>query len=553
MAACTSLLTAKNPSSKLVRWAMSVQELDLDIRHRSGKSNQVAEVLSRNPIAVSQVLLFQSVTAGGSGPGNTTTTTSETDLPAGAPDSDVGHLQRQDPQLSPWFAYLEDGPLLTDSQTGRRLVLEQDNFQLMDGVLYHVNPSAPELWRLAIPECLRTALMKEHHSGKFAGHFAERKLHATLSRQYWWKGMRADVRRFCRSCLVCASRKGTGRKTRPPLKSIPVGGPFEMIGVDVLQLPLSYGRNQYAVVFQDYLTKWPEVFAVADQKADTIAHLLVEHVVARHGVPQRLLSDRGSNFLSLLVQEVCKLLGTTKVNTSGYHPQCDGLVEKFNNILINMISKSVDKYGRDWDVHLPYLVFAYRVAVQESTGASPFYLLYGREPVLPTSEALTHPRSAYQLDFHDYGAELVAHLSDAWALARDNIKAAQTKQKRQYDHKSSVSKLKVNDGVMVHFPSAAQGKAWKLARPYFGPYQIISLTPNNAEVQLVDQPDGETLFVALDRVRPCYSEMSNDVWVGHGRQATKARRKKTTQNVESTLPSTGYCGPRTRSRSRKEN
>ena len=91
-----------------------------------------------------------------------------------------------------------------------------------------------------------------------------------------------------------------------------------------------------------------------------------------------------------------------------------------------MLSKSVDKYGRDWDVHPPYLVFAYRVAVQESTGASPFYLLYGREPVLPTSEALTHPRSAYQLDFQDYGTELVAHLSDAWALACDNIKAAQT-------------------------------------------------------------------------------------------------------------------------------
>ena len=132
-----------------------------------------------------------------------------------------------------------------------------------------------------------------------------------------------------------------------------------MVGGDVLQLLLSHCWNQYAVVFQDYLTKWPEVFAVEDQKADTIARLLVQNVVARHGVPQRLLSDRGSNSPSLLVQEVCKLLGTTKVNTSGYHPQCDGLVEKFNSTLINMLSKSVDKYGRDWDVHLPYLLFAY--------------------------------------------------------------------------------------------------------------------------------------------------------------------------------------------------
>lgn len=196
--------------------------------------------------------------------------------------------------------------------------------------------------------------MKEHHSGKLAGHFTERKLHATLSCQYWWKGMRADVCRFCQSCLVCALRKGTGRKTCPPLTSnTSWWPPFEMIGVDVLQLPLLHLGNQYAVVFQDYLTKWPEVFAVADQQAKTIARLLVEHIVARHGVPQRLLSDRGSNFLSALVQEVCKLLGTTTVNTSGYHPQCDGIVEKFNSTLINMLSKSVAKHGRHWDVHLP--------------------------------------------------------------------------------------------------------------------------------------------------------------------------------------------------------
>ena len=166
-AACTSLLTANNPSSKLVRWAMSIQELNLDIRHRSGKNNQVAEALSRNPIAVLQVLLFQSVTAGGSSPDNTRTTTSETDSPAGAPES--GHLQWQDPRLSPWFAYLEDRLLPTDNQTARWLVFKQDNFQLLDGVLYNISPSAQELWRLAIPECLRMTLMKEHHSGKFAG------------------------------------------------------------------------------------------------------------------------------------------------------------------------------------------------------------------------------------------------------------------------------------------------------------------------------------------------------------------------------------------------
>ena len=97
------------------------------------------------------------------------------------------------------------------------------------------------------------------------------------------------------------------------------------------------------------------MFATPDQKAETI-HLFVENVVARHRIPEYLLSDRGPNFLSELMQEVCRLLGTTKVNTSGYHPQCDGLVKQFNNILINVLAKSVNKYGHDWDIQLPCFI-----------------------------------------------------------------------------------------------------------------------------------------------------------------------------------------------------
>ena len=100
-----------------------------------------------------------------------------------------------------------------------------------------------------------------------------------------------------------------------------------MVGVDVLQLPKTKRGNKYAVVFMDYLTKWPEVFAVPDQTAPTIAQLLIEGVVSRHGVPSKLLSDRGLSFLSKLIIGVCNLLGVVKVNTSAYHPQSDGLVE----------------------------------------------------------------------------------------------------------------------------------------------------------------------------------------------------------------------------------
>ncbi len=90
----------------------------------------------------------------------------------------------------------------------------------------------------------------------------------------------------------------------------------------------------------DNLTKWPEAFAIPDQKAETIAKLFVESIVCRPRIPEELLSDRGPNFLSELIQEVCKLLGVKKINTSGYHLPTDGLVEKFNSTLINMTAKT---------------------------------------------------------------------------------------------------------------------------------------------------------------------------------------------------------------------
>jgi hypothetical protein len=99
--------------------------------------------------------------------------------------------------------------------------------------------------------------------------------------------------------------------------------------MDIIQFPKSCLGKQYAVVFVYYLKKWPEVFAVKDQTDLTISTLFVEHniIVTRHGVPGQLLSDRGANFLSSLMTEICTVLGVKKINTMTFHPQTDGLVE----------------------------------------------------------------------------------------------------------------------------------------------------------------------------------------------------------------------------------
>ena len=164
--------------------------------------------------------------------------------------------------------------------------MEHSQYDLIDDVLHYENPINPGCWRQVVPLALRAELLHESHGGKFSGHFAEKKMYDTLRKAYWWPGMRKDVRTHCRSCLNCATRKGTGGAGRPPLQPIPVGGPFHRLGVDVLQLLLTEAGNRYVVVFMDYLTKWAEAFAVPDQSAETIARLLVEEIFCRHGAPQ---------------------------------------------------------------------------------------------------------------------------------------------------------------------------------------------------------------------------------------------------------------------------
>ena len=114
------------------------------------------------------------------------------------------------------------------------------------------------------------------------------------------------VTAWCQQCKTCATHH-VGKAIKPPLTPFPVAGPFDCIGVDFIKSPKSKKGNQYAIVFVDYLTKWPEVFATKDQSSLTIAKLLVENIVARHGVPGELLSDRGKGFLSKLMYEVYKL------------------------------------------------------------------------------------------------------------------------------------------------------------------------------------------------------------------------------------------------------
>lgn len=179
-------------------------------------------------------------------------------------------------------------------------------------------------------------------------------------------------------------RKNPPRKYKAPLKAFNVGAPFERIALDILgPLPRTKQGNKYLLVIGDYFSKWLDAIPLRNQEAPTIAKKLVERIVSIFGVPLSIHSDQGSNFESDVFRELCKLFGITKTRTTPLRPQSDGMVERANRTIENMLTAFVSDNQNDWDEYIYLLMLAYRSSEHESTGFSPCQMVFAKQPTLP--------------------------------------------------------------------------------------------------------------------------------------------------------------------------
>lgn len=155
--------------------------------------------------------------------------------------------------------------------------------------------------------------------------------------------------------------------------------------MDILwrELPQTEKRNKYILVVLDYYSKWTESYPMLNMEASTVGRLMVEEFISRFSIPQKIHSDHGRQFTSKLFLEMCRLLQIKKRRTTPYHPESDGMVERFNRTLCTMLSAFVEDNHRDWDLQPPYLMMAYRAAEHETMGMSPNIMMLGRETSTP--------------------------------------------------------------------------------------------------------------------------------------------------------------------------
>ena len=299
---------------------------------------------------------------------------------------------------------------------------------------------------------------------------------------------------------------------RGGLQPFSVGGPGELISIDVTGPHTKTKRgNVYILTCQDYFSKWVECFALPNQEAELVARTLVEQVFCRYGFPVELLSDKGSNFESRFFQEMCRVMGVTKLRTSSYKPSCNGLIERFHRCLHAMLTKVMSENQKDWDEHLPFVLSAYRASVHSTTNFTPNCLLFGRENRAPMDLVFGAPTDERVVDSeHEYVHRMQERIAASYSLVRENMKSAAERRKVKYD-------AFVRDGVAFqpdqlvyyYYPRKFQGKSFKFQNVYTGPWKIVERTgPVNYKISKTSAriPGPQSQIVHVDKLKLIHTE-----------------------------------------------
>ena len=284
--------------------------------------------------------------------------------------------------------------------------------------------------QLVLPLKCRSTVLKLSHDIPAASHLGINKTKDRVLQRYYGPGVFRAVANHCRTCEVC--QRAQGKRYGARAEMIPLSlieKLFQRIAMDIVgPLPRSNNGNKYILTICDYATRCPDTIPILNTEANAIAKDLVS-VFAGVGIPDEILTDQGSNLMSSLLQEMY-LTNISRLRTSPYHPQTDGLTERLNGALKSMIRKFTASNQKDWDEHLPYLLFAYREVPQESTGFSPFELLYGRR----VGGSLDVPKEAWvgyegeKENTSVHVLELKRCLEEMSELVKENVAKAQNKQ-----------------------------------------------------------------------------------------------------------------------------
>ncbi|CAF4432119.1 unnamed protein product [Rotaria sp. Silwood2] len=309
-----------------------------------------------------------------------------------------------------------------------------------------------------VPSSMVNALLHASHNDPMSGgHFSFERTYNKLKHHYWWPGMRNTIRTHIKSCSLCQSFNVSRQRKFGRLHTIsPPDGPFQIIGIDYCgPLRRTPRGNKYVLVITDYFTRHVTAIPLPNCTAETTAESLFNNFFCTFGVPEIIVSDRGTHFQNQLMAKMQLLIGYNHIYSTPYHPQSNGIVERFNSTFISQISKLQDDEHNNWDEYLQAVVFAYNSGSPKTTKFSPYELVFGRSPRLPIHAKQSH---FFFSKPNDYLEQLKKTMKRFHQSARNNILQQQSKNKTYYDRNRLDPQYKLGDRVLTRI----QGMKGKL-------------------------------------------------------------------------------------------
>ncbi len=341
--------------------------------------------------------------------------------------------------------------------------------------------------QIVLPLPYRDKILKMGHEIPMAGHMGIRKTKARIAQHFYWPELNADVQKYVRTCHICqVVGKPQHTPSPAPLHPIPAfSEPFTRVLIDCVgPLPRTKSRNAYLLTIMDATSRFPEAIPLKNIKTKTIVDALM-CFFTKFGLPREIQSDQGTNFTSHQFQQIVKELGVQHILSAPFHPQSQGALERFHQTLKNMLRTYCIEHGSDWDKGVPFVLFAAREVPNESTGFSPFDLIFGhavRGPLQLVKESFLSEGDCSNL--LDYVCDFKERLVSALEAAKTNLQISQVKMKNNYDKKAKPVSFVPGDRVLVLLP--LQGDALK-AR-YSGPYRVIKrLGPVTYQIEMSDR------------------------------------------------------------------
>ncbi|XP_072035947.1 uncharacterized protein [Amphiura filiformis] len=337
-------------------------------------------------------------------------------------------------------------------------------FYVKDGILFRkwsrqtaqTDTITKVINQIVVPQTTRAGILKMAHDIPMSGHLGINKTKNRILASFYWPGIFMDVAKYCRTCDICQKTAKFHYTMKAPLHPIPiVGARMGKIGIDILgPLPRSNSRRAYILTVIDYATRYPWAKPLANITTESVAQALCE-IFSEWGLPEQILSDQGTNFLSKTMKELYKLMQIEPNIAAPFHHETAGLVENFNGTIKSMLRTLTETQLKEWDKYLPLFMFAYREVPQASLGFSPFELVFAepvRGPLDIVRESWTGP-STNDKTVIQYIVDLQRKLYNMTKQAHENLEVAQQRQKTWYDKHSRDRSLQPGQQVLVLLPT----------------------------------------------------------------------------------------------------